>query len=112
MNLNEVLIAKFPNAFKAYPPKIILQDDGEGIYIKEWNLEELEPTAAELGQWAIELEDEVYNNTQRELRRAAYPSLEDQLDMQYHDAINNTTIWVEAVEAVKLQYPFKVNNVD
>jgi len=38
-------------------------------------------------------------------RAAAYPSLEEQADMQYWDAVNGTTAWVDAVAAVKAQYP-------
>lgn len=43
--------------------------------------------------------------TYQELRAAAYPSIEAQLDMQYHDAVNTTATWVEAIAAVKLEYP-------
>ena len=31
----------------------------------------------------------------------AYPSIGDQLDMQYHDAVDGTTTWQEAIQAVK-----------
>ena len=40
-----------------------------------------------------------------EKRRAEYPSMEDQLDMMYHDSINGTTTWKDAIEAVKTQFP-------
>lgn len=30
-----------------------------------------------------------------------YPSLEEQMDMQYHDAVNGTTTWKDAIQAVK-----------
>ena len=43
--------------------------------------------------------------TYQELRAAAYPSITAQLDMQYHDAVNTTATWVEAIAAVKLEYP-------
>lgn len=39
------------------------------------------------------------------LRAAEYPPLTDQLDMQYHDAINGTTTWQDAINAVKAKYP-------
>jgi hypothetical protein len=38
-------------------------------------------------------------------RAAAYPSLADQNDMQYHDAIDGTTTWADAIAAVKAKYP-------
>lgn len=40
-----------------------------------------------------------------ELRKHTYPSIGDQLDMQYHDNLNGTTTWDDAIAAVKLLYP-------
>ena len=37
-------------------------------------------------------------------RAAAYPSIGDQLDMQYKDAANSTTTWADAIAAVKTKY--------
>ena len=37
-------------------------------------------------------------------RAAAYPSIADQLDMQYHDGVNGTTTWADAISAVKTKY--------
>ena len=34
-------------------------------------------------------------------RKQAYPSIEEQLDMQYHDSVNGTTTWKDAIAAVK-----------
>ena len=34
-------------------------------------------------------------------RVRAYPSIEEQLDMQFHDQVNDTTTWQDAVQAVK-----------
>lgn len=34
-------------------------------------------------------------------RRKAYPLWQDQLDMQYHDQVNSTTTWKDAIQAVK-----------
>jgi len=33
-----------------------------------------------------------------------YPSIGDQLDMQYHDSVNGTTTWADAIAAVKAKY--------
>ena len=38
-------------------------------------------------------------------RRAAFPSLEEQLDMQYWDAVNGTTTWKDAIAKVKSDNP-------
>lgn len=37
----------------------------------------------------------------KEDRARAYPNIQDQLDMQYHDAVNGTTTWKDAIQAVK-----------
>jgi len=34
-------------------------------------------------------------------RRAAYPDIGDQLDMQYHDLVDGTTTWKDAIAKVK-----------
>ena len=38
-------------------------------------------------------------------RAEQYPSIQDQLDMQYHDAIDGTTTWKDAVAKVKADNP-------
>ena len=38
-------------------------------------------------------------------RKAEYPSIADQQDMQFHDAIDGTTTWQDAIQAVKNKYP-------
>jgi len=39
------------------------------------------------------------------LRERAYPSLTEQLDMQYWDSINSTTLWADKVAEIKALYP-------
>lgn len=47
-----------------------------------------------------------YNSKQYQRNRAkAYPSIQEQLDMQYWDKINGTDTWEQAINAVKAQYP-------
>jgi len=46
------------------------------------------------------------NSKQYQRNRAkAYPSIQEQLDLQYWDKINNTDNWEQAINAVKAQYP-------
>ena len=40
-----------------------------------------------------------------EPRERAYPSIKEQLDMQYHDAVNGTTTWKDAIAKVKADNP-------
>ena len=47
-----------------------------------------------------------YNAKQYQRDRAkAYPSIQEQLDMQYWDKVNGTDNWEQAINAVKAQYP-------
>lgn len=34
-----------------------------------------------------------------------YPSIQEQLDMQYWDLVNGTNTWQDAINAVKAKYP-------
>ena len=38
-------------------------------------------------------------------RRAAYGSVESQLEMMYQDKVKNTTVWDAHITAVNLKYP-------
>lgn len=38
-------------------------------------------------------------------RTNAYPSIQEQLDMQYWDTVNGTTTWKDAIAKVKSDYP-------
>ncbi len=51
------------------------------------------------------LQTEYDNNQYQRDRASAYPSIQDQLDMQYHDAVDGTTTWKDAVAAVKSAHP-------
>jgi hypothetical protein len=40
-----------------------------------------------------------------ENRAAAYPSLAEQMDMQYWDSVNGTTVWADTIAAIKAAHP-------
>ena len=48
---------------------------------------------------------ELENDSYRSKRRAAYPSQQEQFDMQYWDQVNGTTKWKDHITAVKAKYP-------
>ena len=83
-----------------------LQDDGDGVaYIKEWNLSIDEPTAEQIASYetagnTAEALQTVLNN-----RATAYPTWQDQMDMQYKDLLNGTTTWKDAIAKVKSDNP-------
>ena len=45
------------------------------------------------------------NDSYKSKRRDAFPSIVDQLDMQYWDAVNGTTTWKDAIAKVKSDNP-------
>jgi hypothetical protein len=82
-----------------------LQDDGSGAYIKEWNLDIAQPTLAQLDAFEAQANEVERINNIRSQRANNYPTLADQLDMQYWDKINGTNKWQQAINAVKQKYP-------
>lgn len=65
----------------------------------------INPTEADI-ELATQAQQTDYEARQYQRDRAyAYPSLQEQLDMQYWDSINGTTTWQDAINAVKLQFP-------
>ena len=60
------------------------------------------PTESEVATLAEELR---VADTYGIPRKKAYPSIADQLDMQYHDQLNGTTTWKDAVAKVKSDNP-------
>jgi hypothetical protein len=53
----------------------------------------------------VELQAEYDANQYQRDRATAYPSIQDQLDMQYWDNINGTTTWEDAIDKVKADNP-------
>ena len=51
------------------------------------------------------METEYTNNQYQRTRQSAYPSLEEQMDMQYWDSVNGTTTWKDAIAKVKSDNP-------
>ena len=83
---------------------VMLQDDGQGAYIKEWNLDIAQPTDEQLDAYETAAEDEEYNNTQIAKRVAEYGSAAEQLEIiveQGADALASRN------NAIKAKYPKK-----
>ena len=87
---------------------VLLQDDsnGQGPYIKEWNLSGVaQPTDEQLNAVDSAADLEERQNAVRATRRNAYGDLGSQLDMQYHDSKDGTSTWEDHVAAVKTANP-------
>ena len=82
---------------------VVLQDDGDGAYIKEWNVAEAQPTEEQLNSFESEANDmealnQVYTN-----RKAEYPSIQD-LVVALYDTDDKAAIEAKRAE-IKLKYP-------
>jgi hypothetical protein len=60
-----------------------------------------EAIQAELARLQIEYDAQKYARN----RALEYPPIADQQDMQFHDAIDGTTTWQDAIQAIKDKYP-------
>jgi len=63
------------------------------------------PTEEAIQAKLQELQAEYEANQYQRDRASAYPSIQEQLDMQYWDAVNGTKKWQEAVAKVKADNP-------
>ena len=80
-----------------------LQDDsnGQGAYIKEWNLDIAQPTDEQLASYETAANTAESNAQVDATRRQAYGSWGDQLDEIYHDI----DAWKARIAKVKLDNP-------
>lgn len=83
-------------AIYALYPNVVSVDDSEGAKDVNGNSVEIDMDAVNAWvdpeQYAID-------------RSTAYPSIQEQLDMQYWDSVNGTTTWKDAIAAVKTENP-------
>ena len=88
-------------------PQVIQIDDDTGAFDKYWNKVELDETkvAEEIKRLQAEYDSKQY---QRD-RATSYPSIQEQLDLLYHDMTNGkgnkTGEWYKAVNKVKTDIP-------
>ena len=84
----------------------LVQQDDDSIKITKWNVEgKSKPTTDQLAAVDAAADAAVAAARLAATRRAAYPPISDQLDMQYWDAKNGTTTWADAIAAVKAAHP-------
>ena len=72
----------------------------------EWrDVAQTQPSEDELTVEVARLQVEYDNNKYQRDRASAYPSMQDQLDMQYWDGVNGTTTWQDAIATIKTENP-------
>ena len=86
---------------------VLLQDDsnGQGPYIKSWNLAIAQPSSADLSAVDSDADAMEALAAVHSARRTAYGDVGSQLDMQYHDNVDGTTTWKDHVAKVKADHP-------
>jgi hypothetical protein len=80
----------------------LLQDDGKGVYIKEWNLDIAKPTDAQLD--SFEAEATTYENNQKIIatRKSLYGAWEKQLEEIYDNGMDS---WKARIAQIKADNP-------
>ena len=95
-------IKQYVDAEVDFENDVKLQDDGQGAYIKEWNLDIAQPTDAQLD--ALESQAQTYENNQQIIatRKNLYGSWESQLEEIYDDGIDS---WKARILQIKTDNP-------
>ena len=80
---------------------VLLQDDGQGAYIKEWNLAIAQPTDEQLASYEAAANTAEANAGVDATRKAAYGDIGEQLDEIYHDM----DAWKARIQQIKTDNP-------
>ena len=81
--------------------KVTIKADGEIV----WHEGTTPIPVADIEAKMTELQAEYDANQYQRERATAYPSIQEQLDMQYWDKVNGTTNWEDAIAKVKSDIP-------
>ena len=73
--------------------------------IIRWGESTAQPTEKAINDKITELQADYDAKQYQRDRAPQYPSIQEQLDMQYWDAVNGTNKWQEAVAKVKADNP-------
>ena len=95
-------IKLYANKEVDFRTEVKLQDDGNGSYIKEWNLDISQPTVAQLD--AFEAQATTVENNQRIIatRKSLYGAWDKQLEEIYDNGIDS---WKARIANIKLNNP-------
>ena len=82
--------------------EVKLQDDGNGAYIKEWNLDISKPTLAQLDAYEAQANIVESNQAQVQNRIKEYGSIAEQIE---YITENGIEAWQSKVNSIKIKYP-------
>ena len=87
---------------KAYPDAAIVDDDRGAFKIDGTQITLVQ---SDIDAARVTLDNELAATKYQRDRAVEYPSIQDQLDMQYWDKKNGTTTWVDTITKVKNDNP-------
>jgi len=93
------------NAILKINPNAEVSVGGNDINSITWHNGTTPIPKADIEAKVIELQADYDTKEYQRDRANDYPSIQDQLDMQYWDGINNTTTWKDAITKVKTDNP-------
>jgi len=92
---DEAIYELYPNAERVINGATVLDSSGNEISIDD----------SLVNAKMVEMQADYDSKQYARDRAVAYPSIQEQLDMQYWDSVNGTTTWKDAIEAVKTEHP-------
>jgi hypothetical protein len=102
-------MSNLPNKIRLYLDRevdfrkdVIVQDDGQGQYIKEWNVAEAQPTDEQLNAFESEATTLESNVQVIQTRRKLYGTLAEQLE---YIVENGVEAFIEKQNQIKLDNP-------
>jgi len=96
----------FQHLFYFHPNTQYTEGSGAGKTIaKDIDNNVIELDESKINAEIIRLQAEYDAQEYARNRASAFPSIGDQLDMQYHDQIDGTTTWEDAIAKVKSDNP-------
>ncbi|MDP6583497.1 MAG: hypothetical protein QF535_02495 [Anaerolineales bacterium] len=81
-----------------------LQDDGDGVYIKDWLSSDAQPSVAAIEAADTEYQAEYDSQAYARNRKAEYDQL-NQFEMIFDDDRDGTTTWVDTINEIKGRHP-------
>ena len=81
--------------------EVVVRGDDINTCEIEWHNGTTPISKADIEAKMVEVQAEYDANQYQRDRATAYPSIQEQLDMQYWDKVNGTTNWEDAIAKVK-----------
>ena len=95
-------ILKYVGSTVDFTSDVILEDTGEGAYIKEWNLDIAQPTQAQLDALETQADDYEFNLGQIAKRKAEYGRADQQMENIIENGLEAEQL---RIQSIKDKYP-------